>query len=184
MITVLVVCWGNIFRSPVAENLINKKLVELGLTEEIGCISRGIQGQGGIPAPKFQQFHQYSDEYALAKPILDHYRINIENHRATPIDQRLLNTYDLIIPMDEKVTTQLISAHPEIREKILIFSDPESGTTIEDPATSLNPNKYEKIIPEIISLVELLTPRLVRLAEDLEPVNETKNETRKHHIEK
>ena len=163
--TILVVCWGNIFRSPVAEVLINQKISEIGLSENVHCISRGIQGQKGIPAPKYLRFPKYTTEYDLAIPILEKYGVNIDDHISKPIDEEIIQDADLIIALGDKIMNDkqggLATYGEEVRQKTIIHE-------VLDPAEEKITNKYELIVPEIISAVEGFIPDIKKLVEQHE----------------
>lgn len=176
MKTIVVVCWGNIFRSPVAEILINRKINELGISQKIKCISRGIQGQGNIPSPKFRRFSLYTEEYALAFPVLAKHDINIGDHESQPIESSLLGTANLIIAMDKKVmydeNAGLVTVSPEIADKVVLLDSFMDNTGIEDPAESTSSNKYEEVVSRIILAVELIVPLVTELARNQETIRE------------
>lgn len=172
MKSVLIVCWGNIFRSPVVETMLNRKMSELGFSNIVFCISRGIQGQGGIPAPKFNTFPDYTEEYKLAKPVMDRYGINIDSHVAKPVDAQTAKNADLIIALGKKVLSDekggLSTFGKEVVAKSVVYEIP-------DPAEESELNKYDVVVPEILAAVDIFFPKFVNFIENRETVADLRN---------
>ena len=161
---VLFVCQGNVFRSPVAEAILNKKLSELGLSDSIICISRGIQGQSEVSAPKYNRFDLYVDEYQLAESVFRESNIDISNHVSKPMDLETLQSADLIIALGDAILNGAggINGYGEgVTKKTIIYEIP-------DPFEESGLNKYRVVVPKIMSIVDELTPTIIDLLVDSE----------------
>jgi protein-tyrosine-phosphatase len=156
---ILVVCWGNIFRSPVAEALINRELNIKGLDSEYFCISRGIQGTAGVSQPKHFNLQNYQDVYDKVKVKLEEFDIirEINKKQATPFTKDDLDSSHIIIAMgqdvlygentlEKPVNFGLISQFPEISHKIFLID-------IDDP--------YEKeVVCDFAQTVEIIARKV------------------------
>ena len=85
--TVLVICTGNICRSPMAEGLLRTRLVQEGLADRIQVRSSGTHGIDGSPA----------SAYAIV--TLHRMGIDIRGHRARTVTQQAIDEADLLLVM-------------------------------------------------------------------------------------
>jgi protein-tyrosine-phosphatase/predicted ATP-grasp superfamily ATP-dependent carboligase len=112
--SVLFVCSGNIIRSPMAEMLLQR---ELGATSPIVVKSAGVLAKPGSMA----------DQRAIL--IGREFGIALDQHRAQPFSQDLLEQSDLICVMDYLNWALLLERYPEAAPKVVLLADGE----IEDP---------------------------------------------------
>ena len=121
---ILVVCTGNIHRSPFAQAMLRKALDEAGL-EDIAVESAGLEAMEGEHVPTEAQAE------ALA------WGVELSGHRARQVTRDLVQDADLILTMDTYHSTALTTAFPAHRDKVNALSifDPEGGPDeIQDPA--------------------------------------------------
>ena len=85
--TVLMICTGNICRSPMAEGLLRTQLAQEGLTDRIRVSSSGTHGIDGSPA----------SSYAIV--ALHRMGIDIRGHRARTVTQQAIDEADLLLVM-------------------------------------------------------------------------------------
>jgi len=186
---ILILCWGNIMRSPTAKFILDREISNLGLDQEYVCESRGIQGSGSIPSPKFSSFNQYKEEFKLAKPVMDRYRIDISHHTAKPIDHETIYQADLILAMDDRVLLGpeggLLLQFPEAKTKTRLLSElVDKKHDIQDPAEITNENKYEQVLKLINLSIQEGLPTLLKLTTLYhETRNEINQETHRKHPE-
>ena len=117
---ILMVCLGNICRSPLAEGILRQKTKHLNLTID----SAGTAGYhiGKLPDPRSIE-------------IADKYNINLRNQRARQFIRADFENFDLIYTMDKSNYTHLISLaeNKEERKKIRMILN------------EINPNGYESV---------------------------------------
>ncbi|MFS1909698.1 phosphotyrosine protein phosphatase [Vibrio sp. 10N.286.48.B7] len=116
---VLVVCVGNICRSPIGERMLaemlpNKKIASAGLASE-------KSGLVGKPA----------DEKASAV-ALEH-GVTLANHQSQQLTSELCMEYDLILVMEKGHLEALTSIAPEARGKTMLFGQWIGQKDIPDP---------------------------------------------------
>lgn len=116
---ILVVCFGNICRSPMAEGLLKKHLSD----EKFKVSSAGIGALEGNEA---------SRSAILSMKI---FNIDIENHRARYLTKEILKEADLILVMEDKQKDYIISFYPQAEEKTELLTRFAAGddSDIDDP---------------------------------------------------
>ena len=98
---ILIVCHGNMHRSVIAEQCINKALQQSGLESAYRVLSRGTQGTGGEDLPEHKNLRDYENEWLLTKPVLEEIGITIPvDQVATPINARIVEEAALILAME------------------------------------------------------------------------------------
>ncbi|NNF67523.1 MAG: low molecular weight phosphotyrosine protein phosphatase, partial [Gammaproteobacteria bacterium] len=98
---ILVVCIGNICRSPMAAALLKE-----GLPENFEVSSAGIGALVGEPA------HETSAE------LMNDLGLDIEDHVARQLDEQLLNSSDIVLTMEDKHTDWIENQWPHARGRV------------------------------------------------------------------
>ncbi|VAL39777.1 Low molecular weight protein-tyrosine-phosphatase etp [Enterobacter kobei] len=113
--SILVVCTGNICRSPIGERLLRQQLPGRQVT------SAGIFGLEGCPAD------------AAAQAVAWRHGISLEGHVARKVTRSLLQKSDLILVMEPKHLRFIATMAPENRGKSLLFGQWLETKDIPDP---------------------------------------------------
>jgi len=92
----LMVCFGNICRSPLAEGILKKKLKEIGRDSIVN--SRG-----------FEPYHNGDSADLRARKVAEKHGINISQHRAVLFKPSDFDEYDLIFVMDNYNYSDVVS---------------------------------------------------------------------------
>ena len=113
--SILVVCTGNICRSPMGERLLRQQLPGRQVT------SAGIFGLEGCPAD------------AAAQAVAWRHGISLEGHVARKVTRSLLQKSDLILVMEPKHLRFIATMAPENRGKSLLVGQWLETKDIPDP---------------------------------------------------
>jgi len=118
---ILVVCIGNICRSPLAGAMLAKSLPLVEVS------SAGLNALVGYPADEKMQ------------RIAQSYDVDLSHHRAKQISSKLIEAADLTFVMDQQQKQFLSKQYAHLHGRVLLlshFSSPGlKGATIEDPYT-------------------------------------------------
>ena len=117
--SILVVCVGNICRSPVGEAILNKLL-----DSDNGEINVSSAGLGALVGHKID-----STMSSAAK----HRDLNFDKHRAQQINKDIIDTSDLILVMEAGHRIAIMKKFPEASGRIMLFSKWVGGMDIKDP---------------------------------------------------
>ncbi|MFV8868475.1 protein tyrosine phosphatase [Serratia fonticola] len=113
--SILVVCVGNICRSPTGERILqvllkNKKIDSAGIAAVVG-----------------------HDADKTASLVAEEHGISLSNHVAKQITKELCHQNDLILVMEKKHIELVCKIAPEVRGKIMLFGHWDGGFEISDP---------------------------------------------------
>lgn len=113
--SVLVVCTGNVCRSPIGERVLRQRLP----TRKIA--SAGTDAMVNHPADP------------LASSVASEYGISLEGHAARQLTPKLIKAYDLILVMEKRHIETITRIAPEARGKTLLFAQWLNRRDIPDP---------------------------------------------------
>ncbi len=122
---ILMVCLGNICRSPLAEGIMKHKATEKGLDWEVGSAGTGSWHAGELP-----------DSRSIE--VADKHGIDITDQRARQFVKSDLDNYDLIFAMDASNYQDIIRMTDNENQKgkvhlIMNMSRPGMNQTVPDP---------------------------------------------------
>lgn len=117
--SVLVVCVGNICRSPVGERLLASRLSERGADIEVA--SAGIGALVGHAA----------DEVATS--VAAEHGISLDGHVAQQFSRDLGSRYALILVMEPGHRREIVNSAPDLSGRVMLFDHWKGGKGIADP---------------------------------------------------
>ncbi len=121
---VLMVCLGNICRSPLAEGILKKQVQEKGLDWEVDSAGTSGWHVGELPD---------SRSIAIAKQ----YGIDITDQRSRKFQKADLDTFDLVLAMDTSNYNDILrlaSADQAAKVKMILnFAYPNENRSVPDP---------------------------------------------------
>ncbi len=111
----MIVCIGNICRSPIGEALLK------AYKPELNVFSSGLGALVGKPAdPKSIELMRQKN-------------INLNDHRAQQINSVLVSSSDLILTMEKRHVNAIQAQFPESRGKVYLIGKWENDQEIPDP---------------------------------------------------
>jgi protein-tyrosine phosphatase len=112
---ILIICTGNICRSPIAEGLLRAKLPKLEVS------SAGIAALVGEPADP------------LAIEVMREHGYDITAHRAQQMVLPVLTKMDLILALDQGHITGVLSRYPQLRGRVHKLLKWRENKDVSDP---------------------------------------------------
>ncbi|PJE78488.1 Low molecular weight protein-tyrosine-phosphatase Wzb [invertebrate metagenome] len=155
--TVLVVCVGNICRSPTAEFLLRQRIHEkrVGKNEDASQ-ARAIQvssaGLGALVNHKAD---------VIASRIAESIGLDLSTHIARQLDREMVHQNDLILVMEEAHIRSVEQLAPEARGKVHLMGRWYNNIEIPDPYRR-GKAAYQRALDLIIPSAEGWVDRLVR----------------------
>lgn len=140
---ILIVCVGNICRSPAAEALLLHRLQGKGLT----ISSAGIGALVGNPMDK------------TAHEVLTEHGLEHRAHRARQVDSEMLHRADLILTMEQSHIQHLRQMAPEVHGKTFLIGKWLDDIQIPDPFRQSKP-AFEHVHSLLTQSVESWLPYL------------------------
>ncbi|WNW09653.1 low molecular weight protein-tyrosine-phosphatase [Pseudomonas sp. DTU_2021_1001937_2_SI_NGA_ILE_001] len=114
---VLVVCVGNICRSPMAEAILRQRLAG----SRISIRSAGLRALAGAPM------------HELAQAVLHDHGMPSPGHQSRQLDRPMLRRAQLVLAMERTHLDRLLHLAPEIRGKAFLISQWQHPSEVADP---------------------------------------------------
>ena len=154
--TVLMICTGNICRSPMGEGLLRTRLAREGLADQIQVRSSGTHGIDGSPPSSY------------ASVALHQMGIDIQGHRARTVTQQSIDDADLLLVMTHHHITFIKHHFRRTEGKLYLLSemigqdfdvdDPYGGTETEyEQCAHQLSNTVQQGLQTILSLLPSFT---------------------------
>ncbi|EDM37544.1 Protein tyrosine phosphatase [Pedobacter sp. BAL39] len=148
---ILMVCLGNICRSPLAEGVMRQLVAEAGLDWQVASAGTG-------------NWHvsQPADKRSIA--VARDFGYDISKQRAQQFNQEMFESFDHILVMDRNNLRDVlrISDHPEYRRKVMLFlpdelevTDPYFDDQLFEPVFMQIEERCRQLIEEIKAKSEL-----------------------------
>ncbi len=134
---VLIICVGNICRSPTAEVLMRQQLSGKPLQIE----SAGLAAVVGAPI------------HAMAEEVLAANGLSAKEHVARQVTQAMISQADLILAMEKRHISALQAIAPHARGKTFLLGRWEGGVEVPDPYGRAREN-----FDETFALIHRLLP--------------------------
>jgi protein-tyrosine phosphatase len=153
MRTVLFVCTGNQYRSPIAAEVFRSQLVQDGRAAEWTVNSAGTWTSSGQHPPQ--------EALELARS----HGVTIDGHKTRRLTANMLAESDLVVVMEAGHKESIKADFPFAREKVHLLSQVVEGITydIPDPATANR--EARAIIGELVAMIRAGYMKIYRIAE-------------------
>ena len=153
MPSVLFVCTGNQFRSPIAAQAFREKLLQDGRASQWEVNSAGTWTTNGLRVPQ--------DAVELAQL----FGLNIEGHSTRVLDTTLLKDVDAIIVMEAGHKESIQVEFPFVRNKIHLLSSVVEGMDYDIPDPASSRGEAREIIAELVGMVRNGAAQIYKLVE-------------------
>lgn len=151
MPTILFVCTANRYRSPIAE----------------ACFKRKLDGQSGDAKLKVASAGTWTTDGLPPMPaaIRDAMRfdLDIQAHQSRVVTKELIESFNLVLVMEQGQKEALRQEFPKQREKILLLSEVSRGIPYDIPDPMANPSVGD-VAGEICNLIENGFEKILALA--------------------
>lgn len=114
---VLIVCVGNVCRSPIAENLLRDALAQ----SDMEVSSAGLAALVGKPIEP------------TARAVLEAHGHLPDEHQAIQLQPQAIREADLILVMERQHLNEVLNMAPEARGKVLMLGKWQNERDISDP---------------------------------------------------
>jgi len=141
---ILVVCTGNLCRSPFAEHVLRRKLENAGVYAEV--FSRGLQDIGSQPVPDTAQL------------VAAEFGIDLSAHRSAPFSPQDIQRTALAWVMTSRQRKHIGQLNPTGIGKVFLLSQPDDGIDITDPVGQ-PAEVFREVFLEISDYIDAWLPR-------------------------
>ncbi|MFK7801975.1 MAG: hypothetical protein AB8G95_10105 [Anaerolineae bacterium] len=153
MSNILVICTGNVCRSPVVERLLVKRLAQRNLVDW----TVHSAGTGEYPPRSASRFS--------VEVIEETESIDLMNHQSKVATQAMVQQADLIVCMEANHKEILSLENPTEASKIFLLSEMVPGPIYDVPDPySKNKQAYEMMVKTVTGLVDEGLERIIELA--------------------
>lgn len=147
---ILVVCTGNICRTPMAKALLEQEIRRLGLQEQISVESAGVYAVSGAPASR-------GSVVAMQARGL-----NISEHRGKQLSTRHVRDADIILVMEEGQRRIIFNHWPQALRKTFLFSEMVGEHDDIDDPYGLEQEDYDRTAALLEDYVQRGMPQILR----------------------
>jgi protein-tyrosine-phosphatase len=152
---ILFVCTANICRSPLAEAIFERKIMDNDCSERLSVESAGIWATDGIPPSKLTQTVAVDND------------LDLSGHKSKAIDLNLINSASLIFCMTSTHKRDLVKIFPHFKSKIFTLKEfgkkiKPTKISIDDPI-GMSYNFYKRIFSEINEEIIRIWPEILKL---------------------
>ncbi len=154
MPSILFVCTGNMYRSPIAAETFRNAVQRDGKQNLWQISSAGTWTTDGLPAP--------AEAINVAKAL----GLNLDNHQTRTINKTMLEESDLVLVMEDGHKEALQVEFPFAHEKIHLISQALQGLIYDIPDPAAARNETSKILQELSAMVNAGYRNIYKIVEE------------------
>ena len=165
MPSVLFVCTANQFRSPLAAACFINSLNQANAIEGWKVESAGTWTITGLPAS------------SLAIQIANRLGLpGLNAHKTRPVDQKLLDQFDLILVMELGHLEAVASEFPSVRGRLNLLSNVVNGIPYSIPDPAGQDGNPEEVASELQMMIQSGSRQIMELAQSLHKTRQSSNQ--------
>jgi protein-tyrosine phosphatase len=153
MYSILFVCTGNQFRSPIAAEVFRQQLVLDGQSTKWQVKSAGTWTTTGRRVPP------------EAVQLAQSFGVNIEDQTTLALDKSLLEEADVILVMETGHKESIQVEFPFARNKVYLLSQVVAGVAYDIPDPASSNGEAHQIIGELVEMVHGGANKIYQLVE-------------------
>ncbi|MCE9644881.1 MAG: hypothetical protein K8S20_02695 [Chloroflexi bacterium] len=155
MTSILFVCTGNLYRSPIAAETFRERLVQDGRIGNWQVSSAGTWTTSGRKVP--------GDAVEIARS----FGVNINGHMTRMLDAQMLEDADLVLVMEQGHKESIQVEFPFAKQKVHLLSQvlEDFAYDIPDPASARS--EAREIIRDLVEMVRAGCGNIYRIAESV-----------------
>ena len=156
MVSVLFVCTGNQYRSPIAAEAFRGQLIRDGRAAQWRVSSAGTWTSSGRHAPP------------AAVELARAFGVDIDDHMTRMLDAKMLKDADLVFVMEQGHKESIQAEFPFAKKKLYLLSEVADGLAydIPDPAGSTYAEANE-IVRELVMMIRTGCGKIYKIAESI-----------------
>jgi len=155
MYSVLFVCTGNQFRSPIAAEVFREHLTRDGRSAQWQVDSAGTWTVSGHRAQR--------EAVELARSV----GVNIRGHMTRELDVKMLTDADLVLVMEEGHKESIQVEFPFARNKVYLLSQVLEGVEVDIPDPAAARGEAPSIIRDLVDMIHAGYGNIYRIAESI-----------------
>ena len=153
MYSVLFVCTGNQYRSPIAAEAFREQLIRDGRAAQWRVSSAGTWTSSGR--------HALPEAVELARS----FGLNIYGHKTCMLDAKMLEDADLILVMEQGHKESIQVEFPFARNKVYLLSQATEGLIYDIPDPAELKQEARNIIYDMVEIIHTWHENIYRIAE-------------------
>jgi protein-tyrosine phosphatase len=155
MHSVLFICTGNQYRSPIAAEAFRRQLIHDGRAQQWRISSAGTWTTAGRSVPP--------DAVKLA--LL--FGVNIEGHITRMVDAKMLEDAGLVLVMEEGHKESIQAEFPFVRKKVYLLSQVLEGRVYDIPDPAAARGEAGSIIRDLVEMIHIGYGNIYRIVESV-----------------
>jgi len=160
MLSVLFVCTGNQFRSPIAAEAFREQLARDGRSPQWLVNSAGTWTSSGLRA------------LVDARELAGSFGVDIAGHTTRSVDKDLLEEADVILVMETGHKESIQTEFPFTRNKVYMLSQVVEGVAYDIPDPAASKGEAREIIRELVEMVRNGAGKIYQLVETKQALKE------------
>jgi len=155
MYTVLFVCTGNQYRSPIAAEAFRRLLISDGRAQQWSVNSAGTWTSPG------------NNVLPHAVELAHLFGLSIEGHKTRMLDAQMLEDHSLVLVMEEGHKESIRAEFPFARDKVYLISQVLEGLLYDIPDPAKSRTEAKSIIRDLVEMIRAGYGNIYKIVESV-----------------